>query len=332
MSNYFLPAASTKANLKNADVNDPTEVIDKIKSKENFQLVNVLGNDTYNLEEVAGFVHFKMYRYVRGRQERKYFSDGFLAKTGRAIQDAVFLGKERNDETDYKGVIILPLLSGINMGYGVNWSTFQSPLRDTFNAMNLTPRSLVQDQIAKYQSKLADVSATTGTSSPVREAAADGAMAATQQLDNQAANEAGLVFNPDDELVLEGIDLRTHSFEFLLTPRNAKEKASILTAIQLFKVAALPSKKFNITANSAAGLDYPYEFSIYFMDARTKNDTKGVLEIPIIPDCALVDINVTYNPMVNKFHLDGSPVQYRISLTFREHQTLTADDIIEGGF
>lgn len=344
MSNLKLPSASTKANLMNADVNDPRDVIDKLKSEEQFQLINISGNGPYSSEEVSGFIHFKMYKYLRGRQERKFFSDSYAAEIGRTIQDVAGFRRERNDKTDYKGLVILPLLQAVNMGYGVNWTSFQSPLRDVFNAMGLTPRSLAQEAISAYQGNLAERSAATNTSSPMREKASEGAMAATQQLDNQIANETGMVFNPDDELVLEGIDLRTHSFEFLLTPRNKEENDAILKAIQLFKIAALPSKKFNISANSAAGLEYPYEFSIYFMDSRVRDPSgqvpdneyrtnrNGVLEIPIIPDCALVDINVTYNPIITRFHTDGTPVQYRITLVFREHQTLTADDIIEGGF
>lgn len=358
MSNYFLPSASTKTNLMNADANDPRDVISKLKSEEQFQLINIVGNGPYSSEEVSGFIHFKMYKYLRGRQERKFFSDNPILEAGRAIQDGAFFRRERNDKTDYKGLVILPLMSQVQMGYGVNWSNFQSPLRDAMNAMGLTPRSLAQEGIAKYQSMLGERSSATNTSSPNREKASEGAMMGSQQLDNQMANEAGLIFNPDDELVLEGIDLRTHSFEFLITPRNKEENEAVLKAIQLFKIAALPSKKFNLTANSAAGLEYPYEFSIYFMDSRLqdpqglKTDIEyrddleqkweervglagkgfGVLEIPIIPDSALVDIQVVYNPIMSRFHVDGTPIQYRITLVFREHQTLTADDIIEGGF
>lgn len=249
------------------------------------------------------------------------------AATGAAIAYA-FTTERTRDKSDTIGTIILPLLNGVNMNYDTNWSEFTSPLN----------KALVDKAIGGIANAASDaLVGTIGTNGPTQEQtdtennisnARD--IATSDYVGGVVANTLGATFNPDNEMVLNGIGLRMHSFEFTLTPKNQKEKKSIKEAIKQLKLAMTPAK-IGATENSALALSYPYEFSLFFMDGRDGYRGKQ-LDIPPIPDCALIDMSVTYNPMGMKFHYDSSVVQYRITLTFKEHQTLTRDDLLEGGF
>ena len=251
------------------------------------------------------------------------------AATGAAIAYA-FTTERTRDKSDTIGTIILPLLNGVNMNYDTNWSEFTSPLNKALfdkavggiaNAANNAFGS------GQANSNNAPTDAQVQTEQNINNAAD---IVTSDYVGNVVANTLGATFNPDNELVLNGIGLRMHTFEFTLTPKNQKEKDSIKKAIKQLKLAMTPAK-IGATENSALALSYPYEFSLFFMDGRDGYRGKQ-LDIPPIPDCALIDMSVTYNPMGMKFHYDASVVQYRITLTFKEHQTLTRDDLLEGGF
>ncbi len=239
----------------------------------------------------------------------------------------VLLTERTRDKADYIGTIVLPLLTPVTMNYDVNWGDFTSPARGLYEALVQKATSAVTDAANKR------MEAGTGSDADrqfMQDANSVQNLALNDYVANVTANTKGASFNPDNELVLNGIGLRTHSFEFMLTPKNAKEKEDVKKAIKTLKSAMLPTK-IAATENSSIALGYPYEFSIFFMDGR--DATKGQpLDIPPIPDCALTDVSVTYNPTSMKFHKDGSPVQYRLSLSFKEHQTLTREDLEEGNF
>lgn len=355
-SAYRDEGASLKDNLKNSDNANPNEVIDKAKEEDKIQYVELTD---YDSEDVSAYIFFRAFKYKRGRQERRsadppgmsttttggltgaalgaglgYKANGVkgaliggaVGGVGGAVLGATAFDRDR-DATDYKFSIVLPLLREVNHGYQVNWDSFDSVL----NAAKLEQAgaAYLGGKAASIRGEFGGTGDRTAKVAEIGSAALNSEY--TQYLNNVAANESSTIFNPDSELILQGISLRRHAFEFLLTPRNAREKEMIKKAIKLFKQASLPSKTGATTENSSSNLSYPYEFSIYFMDGRREN-YGNPLDIPPIPDCACTNIEVTYNPQGVKFHGDGSPVQYRITVSFTEHQTLTRDDIEEGGF
>lgn len=339
----------------NSDKNDPNNVIQKSRETEK-PFLNDLS--TYSQTDVSAYVYIKIYKYKRGRQtlnsenpdtlnnmtesETKFGS----AATGAALggltggvrgaivggaagyaASSVLLTKRTRDKADYIGTIVLPLLTPVTMNYDVNWGEFTSPARGLYEAL---VQKTTSDVTSAANERMAAGTASASDKQFVQDANSVQNLALNDYVANVTANTTGKSFNPDNELVLNGIGLRNHSFEFMLTPKNAKEKEAVKNTIKALKSAMLPTK-IGATENSSIALGYPYEFSIFFMDGR--NATKGQpLDIPPIPDCALTDVSVTYNPTSVKFHKDGSPVQYRLSLSFKEHQTLTREDLEEGNF
>lgn len=305
------PALSSKDNIKNRDSADPATVIKRAKDEGTVKYIQLT---KYTSDDVSAYVQFKMFKYKRGRQG------------GRKI-DGGTIGDNHPDKTDYFASIVLPLMTPVTQMYQVNWDTFDSPLNGQLVAQAGAKGIAAISRLAGAGFR------TVPTPSAVITAAAEfaGSDTASEYIANSAANEFGVVFNQDSELVLQGTSLRKHAFEFLITPRNAAEKDMIQAAIKLFKIASHPKKIGIINQNTSLGLSYPYEFTIFFMDGR--NGRKGnALDIPPIPDCACTNIAVTYNPQTSRFHEDGSVGQYRLTLQFTEHQTLTKDDIEEGGF
>lgn len=349
--------------VKNSDKNSPNKTIADSKEDE-----SVFGIDLadYASNDVSAFLYIRVFKYKRGRQTlnlenttptigkgtaavlgaiagalkaeqvlvnagiggTKALLGGAAGAVGGAVIGATVISDRTREKSDYKGSIRLPLISPVTMNYGVQWGSFQSPL----NATNIAGEvgNFASD---KSNGRVDQTDATSIEKGQQRDNLINQATGAAQSQYNQnvASNVMGMIFNPDDELVLSGIDMRTHVFEFLLTPRNKKETKAIKDTILLLKKAMLPKKALLQTESGSSNLAYPYEFSLFFMDGRDGKEGQP-LNIPPIPDCALVDMSVTYNPTGMKFHYDSNVIQYRITLQFREHQTLTADDIEEGGF
>lgn len=299
------PSSSTKDNEKNKDNDDPKRVLSRTADENSYI-------QFYDGEDVSAYIYFRMFEYKRGRQSGKVEDGTPVANSG------------YGDKTNYKSSIVLPLTQPINMAYQVNWDSFDSPL----NGKNVA--SLATDAVkAATAPFIGPRGGTTGnTFSKILSGAADVASneAVVDYELNDAANNSGMIFNMDSELVLQGIGLRKHTFEFMLTPRNQKESIMILKAINEFKKAATPGK-----SSIGPMLTYPYEFTIYFMDGRPGREGQA-LKIPAIPDCACININVTYNPQLVKFNEDQTVIQYRITLQFVEHQTLTREDLQDGAF
>lgn len=299
------PSSSTKDNEKNKDNNDPKRVLSQASEEKSFI-------EVYDSSDVSAYIYFRMFEYKRGRQSSKVEDGTPVANSG------------YGDKTNYKSSIVLPLTQPINMSYQVNWDAFDSPLNGK------TVMSLGTDAVKAATAPLVSVigGVIGNTTSRFLSGAAD-ALSNEAVVDyglNVAANESGMIFNMDSELVLQGIGLRKHTFEFLLTPRNKQESIMVLKAINEFKKAATPGK-----SSIGPMLTYPYEFTIYFMDGRPGREGQA-LKIPAIPDCACININVTYNPQLVKFNEDQTVIQYRITLQFVEHQTLTREDLQDGAF
>lgn len=327
--------SSQKDNLKNTDANNANEVISKNKDEQQTKIIDF---STFSSEDVSAYIVFKRFKYKRGRNDSH--TDYVPDKDEGIISEAVgtvanWISSARTwDESDYKGAIVLPLQNPIMHDYGVSWGMFNSPLTDIGASLAAAGASVAGDVLlgyAKANMNGPNISGGGALQNAAGTALSNNAGAIGQYVANVSANEAGQIFNPDSELVLQAINMRNHQFEFTMTPRNAQEQQMIKDAIRAFKIGMLPRKSGMKVFGSSTNLSYPDEWVIHFIDGR-HNRIGQPLDIPHIPDCALVNVMVMYNPQGHHFHVDGSPVQYRISLQFAEHTTLTGDDIENGNY
>lgn len=141
------------------------------------------------------------------------------------------------------------------------------------------------------------------------------------QAGDTLSNVFGLIVNPRQELKYSGPDLRRHSFEYLILPKNAKESNMVRQMIEKIEDAMYPT----FQDEYKVFLNYPMEAVIDFYDADGKK-VNGVLPIP---DSFLENFNVTINPQGASARLfdDGSPTGYRLSFSFAESNQLTRESL-----
>lgn len=134
--------------------------------------------------------------------------------------------------------------------------------------------------------------------------------------DQILARQSGEIFNPNMELLFNGVTLRTFKFSFKMTPRNNKESAEVKQIIRLLKTKMAP-KYVNTTY-----LKTPDIFQLTYK--------KGSGEHPFLhrfKKCALTDMAVNYTgENIYATYGDATPVSMIMDLTFRELEPIYAQD------
>jgi len=256
--------------------------------------------DYSKMKDVDYFIEFTAYKYLRGRQ-------GNAPRTKHAI-------------------FRLPLMSGINTNYSMNYSNadislFIDALFSTAKAgMNLyngaNASANLEAAFAQTTGALTQQGISAITNGGVYGAA--------------AANEVGIANNPRTEATFVGIGMRSHAFAFSLIPRNQEENDMINRIIRAVKLLQHPDVFVSDIAAglSNAFLNFPVEWTISFYSSQT-----GILNIPTIPDCFLQSFGVSYNGNGSPiFFSDGSATSYRIDMGFVEGNQLTKTDIETGNY
>ena len=133
---------------------------------------------------------------------------------------------------------------------------------------------------------------------------------------------AGIAVNPMAQASYVGSNIRTHSFEFNMIPRSARESLECKKIIELLQYCSIGEKNPNFFGLL---LNYPSVWNVSF---HNFDDTQinGMLEIP---DALLTEVNVTYSPTRAGFTVnrDNDPFGYVLLLTFKESQNLVRDDL-----
>lgn len=139
-----------------------------------------------------------------------------------------------------------------------------------------------------------------------------------------ALKSQGMALNPQMELLFNNIDYRTFQFDFLFTPRDAAEAATIRDIIQAFKYHSAPDID---KAGSGRYFNVPSTFEIEFYFQGVRNQFLHKLTPSV-----LTTVVSDYAPQGWVAHNDGSPVQSRLTLQFKETQILTKQRINDEGY
>jgi len=141
---------------------------------------------------------------------------------------------------------------------------------------------------------------------------------------NQLISRAtGQVFNPNLELLFDGVGLRNFQFNFDFFPRNQKEAIEVILIIRTLKKRMSATR--NASGNSAVAgvfIGAPHIFQLTYM--------KGSKKHPILNSflpMALVDMQVNYTGS-NTYSTfwDGRPTHMQMSLAFKELNPIYAED------
>ena len=134
-------------------------------------------------------------------------------------------------------------------------------------------------------------------------------------MDNPAAklalNKMGYAFNPQSQVLFQGIDFRTFEMSFTFSPKSSREAEQVQKIIKLFRSYAAPT-----IVTGAAGFFYtpPGVFNLSF-----RKDGRVNPNINKLTDCVLQNVTVNYAP--NGFwssYKDGQPTQTTMDLSFKE--------------
>lgn len=136
----------------------------------------------------------------------------------------------------------------------------------------------------------------------------------------------GVTPNPNIRAVFRSVGMRSFSFTFKMTPRNAGEAREISQIIKFFRLNAYP-ESFKI-GGIPAGYFFPNKFEISFLYSTKNNPEHTVATKAKL--CFLTDIQSTYNPQQMAFYEDGSFQETDLVLTFLEERTLDRQDIRDG--
>ena len=219
--------------------------------------------------------------------------------------------------------IALPMPGNMGQAYGARWQQFDAGIIGAATSIEAGGTGQFS-QSAKALTAAGAMSAI----GQLREQLNKGATGrlANDMLENEAlANTLsavnGIALNPRREMAFNGMDVRTHGFQFQLTPRDADEAEACEQIIKNFRNAQ--HSNFNL---NRVVMEYPLEFVIEFYQT---DGTK--LTLPsTIPDCYLTNFQYVVNPGVPnaRFHSGGKALSYMITLQFTESVALSREDII----
>lgn len=136
-------------------------------------------------------------------------------------------------------------------------------------------------------------------------------------------NKIGYVFNPQEQLMFEGIDFRSFEMSFTFTPYSESEAAAVQKIVQTFRKNAAP----NIGGILGFFFIPPSQFNITYYNGEKPNTYLHKFKRSV-----LENVTVNYAPNGWSAHKGGAPVQTTMSLTFKELELVTRDDIENDGY
>lgn len=141
--------------------------------------------------------------------------------------------------------------------------------------------------------------------------------AAAGEAQQGALQVTGVARNPHLAVLFEGVDMRTHQFQYKFIPRNRGESDTLKAIIKEFKLAMAPE-----FIESGHFFNYPDEF-----DIRIGNPEY----LFKIGTSVLIDFQLNYTAQDGSlFHVNGAPVAVSLALTFQELDIITKAQIEDG--
>lgn len=140
------------------------------------------------------------------------------------------------------------------------------------------------------------------------------------------ARGQGQAINPQLQVLFRGVGFRTFQFDFVFTPYSKEETEEVKKIIYAFKHAAAPEINPLGYFSQGVFMKVPYPFQIQFFYKGQENPY-----VHKIGETVLENINVDYGPNGWSTFNDGSPVQIKMTLQFKE--TVIVDkNRIKAGF
>ena len=241
---------------------------------------------------------------------------------------------KNNTKTKYN--IELPMPQEVNDSNQVTWGD------DKMNAIQLAGLAIAKDimeegpanAIQKSQQairammsgvKLPDIG--TETTNAVRAAlagAAVGALGGNVSADSVIARSTGQILNSNLELLFQGVNLRTFPYSITFSPRSTDEALVVKAIIRSLKQSMSPKAgKYNGSAQGIF-LQSPDLFQLEYLKDGAPHPFLNKFKL-----AALTGMSVNYtNSGTYSSYEDGTPVNLRMDLTFKEINPIYHEDYL----
>ena len=241
-----------------------------------------------------------------------------------------------------KYMIELPIPQELTDSNSVTWG------EDRINALEMAALEVAQGVMAtsgigENAANLANAAVTalnTGISIPgldsdtqgaVRAAisgAAVGALGSNVSAKSVISRSTGQIMNNNLELLFQGVNLRSFPFTITFSPRDPSESRMVKDIIRRLKQSMAP-KVGDMAAGSAGGifLKSPDVFQLKYLKDGHDHPFLNSFKL-----AALTGMTVNYtNAGTYTSYEDGTPVNLRMSLTFKELNPIYAEDYMQTG-
>ena len=241
-----------------------------------------------------------------------------------------------------KFYIELPIPQDLTDSNSVTWG------EDRVNALELAALNIAQGAMkgnfgegAVESARLAVEAFNTGVDIPgltddtqaaIRAAisgAAIGALGSNVSAKSVISRSTGQILNNNLELLFQGVNLRSFPYSITFSPRDPKESRMVKDIIRSLKMAMAP-KAGEMNSGAAPGgifLKSPDVFQLRYL--RDGHDHPFLNAFKI---CALTGMSVNYtNAGTYTSYEDGTPVNIRMNLTFKEINPIYHEDYLQDG-
>ena len=244
------------------------------------------------------------------------------------------LSKDMNSRTKY--MVELPIPQDITDSNSVTWG------EDRMNVLELAALNVAQTamtgnlgenivQTAEAAVTMLNTGVeipglTADTQAAVRAAlsgAAIGALGSNVSARSVISRSTGQILNNNLELLFQGVNLRSFPFSITFSPRGPEESRVVKDIIRSFKMSMAP-KAGEFDGSSAQGifLKSPDVFQLRYMKDDVDHPFLNAFKL-----CALTGMTVNYtNAGTYTTYEDGTPVNIRMNLTFKELNPIYHED------
>ena len=259
----------------------------------------------------------------QGTDGQDFLKFDMLKYEPRDFDNKSFSFKKRTDTNKRTiGTVILPIPGGIQDAQSVS-----------FGDSKMTPLDMAKANIALStvsEGITAGIGAAGDAATNLAASFGDNKKALAAVIAGMAAGAGdmltrttGAVTNPNMELLFNGPDLRTFSFQFLLAPRSQDEAMEIMKILRFFKQGMAP-----IRTKSRLFLKSPHTFQLSYRNSKGQ-DHKFLNKFK---ECALQSFGVNYTPNGNySTYEDGVMTAYQMTMTYKELNPIYNDDYGNSG-
>ena len=249
--------------------------------------------------------------------KQDYIKFDMLKYAPKEFDTESFAFADRDSNRKSIGSVVLPIPGGIQDSTAVSWGgQTMTPLDMVAAEAALTGVSRgLGEMVDAVGNRVQGLSGAVGDNKNALAAVIAGMAAGGQQL---LTRTTGAIANPNMELLFNGPDLRTFSFQFLLAPRDQEEAMTVIKILRFFKQGMAP-----IRTKARLFMKSPHTFRLSY------NNPKGQQQkyLNKFKECALAGFGVNYTPNGNySTYEDGVMTAYQMTMTYRELKPIYNDD------